>query len=346
MADESLLEKVHDLSDLELAVLLCLINREHVLISTPSHAIDDLVQELQLVASKTFGLKWVIVNCDSTTTLEDFASALLLNQQPPTTSRSVSPYRPRADSYFTINSYNSHRPSLGGLGPLTPIPLRPKSPTSSSQRTSIVPRASSKYKPSSSFEPTGYSRAPQFKLRRNNSSLFLSWEQRAVDGYVNLEEVDGGEDDETSSTGSVVKRVPSNESPPTPALITETEISHLAKLSQKVHVDVDVLRYQMNVISFLRMHRAVACGITPAATKHFHQLVRSLAPLHELDYVTSALIGLAVKKIYLHRIRITDPGKERSMQWGSNLEAVEALLEGVGPEAVIEEVLQMVTEPF
>lgn len=49
MADEDLLDKVHSLSDLELAVLLCLINREHVLISTPSAAIDDLVQELQLV---------------------------------------------------------------------------------------------------------------------------------------------------------------------------------------------------------------------------------------------------------------------------------------------------------
>lgn len=49
MADEDLLDKVHSLSDLELAVLLCLINREHVLISTPPAAIDDLVQELQLV---------------------------------------------------------------------------------------------------------------------------------------------------------------------------------------------------------------------------------------------------------------------------------------------------------
>lgn len=109
---------------------------------------------------------------------------------------------------------------------------------------------------------------------------------------------------------------------------------------------MDILRYQMNIVSFLRMHRAVDGGITPAATKHLHQLVKSLAPLHKLDYVTPALIGLAVRKVYLHRIRITEPEKERSMQWGSQLEAVEALLEGVGPEEVVEEVLEMVTAPL
>lgn len=53
MADERLVDKVHDLSDLELAVLLCLISREHCLISTPSTAIDDLVLELQLVCQQT-----------------------------------------------------------------------------------------------------------------------------------------------------------------------------------------------------------------------------------------------------------------------------------------------------
>ena len=49
--DNNLLEKVHDLSDLELAVLLCLISREHCLISTPAGAISELVTELQLVCN-------------------------------------------------------------------------------------------------------------------------------------------------------------------------------------------------------------------------------------------------------------------------------------------------------
>lgn len=33
------------------------------------------------------------------------------------------------------------------------------------------------------------------------------------------------------------------------------------------------------------------------------------------------------------------PEKERSMQWGSDLDAVAAVLEGIGPEDVIEDVL-------
>lgn len=49
MADESLLARVHDLSDLELAALLCLISREHCLISTPADVLESLVLELQLV---------------------------------------------------------------------------------------------------------------------------------------------------------------------------------------------------------------------------------------------------------------------------------------------------------
>jgi len=110
-------------------------------------------------------------------------------------------------------------------------------------------------------------------------------------------------------------------------------------------VDVDVSRYQMNIVSFLRTHRAVGGGITPTATKHFEQLMRSLAPLHGFDYVTPSLVGMAARKIYLHRIRIVRPEKERSMQWGSELEAIEAVLDGMGAEDVIEDVLGMVAVP-
>lgn len=123
------------------------------------------------------------------------------------------------------------------------------------------------------------------------------------------------------------------------------DITSLREAARQVEVDIDVTRYQMNIVSFLRMHRAVAQGITPAATKHFQQLMRSLAPLHKLDYVTPALVDLAAKKIYLHRIIIAAPEHERSMQWGSTLPGVTSLLEGVGPEEVIEQTLEMVTAP-
>jgi hypothetical protein len=64
-----------------------------------------------------------------------------------------------------------------------------------------------------------------------------------------------------------------------------------------------------------------------------------------MTFVTPTLVALAAKKIYPHRIEIVEPAKERSMQWGSDLNAVMAALEGIGPETVIEDVLGMVEVP-
>ena len=50
-------------------------------------------------------------------------------------------------------------------------------------------------------------------------------------------------------------------------------------------------------------------------------------------------MALAARKIYLHRIYIVKPERERSMQWGSDVDAVAAVLDGIGVEDVIEEVL-------
>lgn len=72
----------------------------------------------------------------------------------------------------------------------------------------------------------------------------------------------------------------------------------------------------------------------------------ALAPLHGLTYVSPSLVALAARKIYPHRIVITAPEDERSMQWGSSLEAVKAVLDGVTEEEVIEEVLQSVEVPL
>lgn len=133
---------------------------------------------------------------------------------------------------------------------------------------------------------------------------------------------------------------------PAAPLITEADVSALSKLASLVAVDVDVLRYQLNIVTFLRLHRAVAAGVSPAATRHLDRLVRSLAPLNGLDYATPGLVALAVAKVYRHRIELVTPGRERSLQWGSDADAVDLLLEGVGPDEVVEDVLAMVAAPL
>ncbi|KAM0434113.1 hypothetical protein ACHAPT_004058 [Fusarium lateritium] len=368
MADDSLLDKVHALSDLELALLLCLISREHCLVSTPSDAIDDLIQELQLVATKSFGLSWVVVDCTPSTTLEDFAAALIIGHQPSSSGRSPSPSRSHLpDSYFTSRPSSSH--------PRTPLsPLTPGGAFSSRIANVILAKnldrapqavqiqALELLRTRRIFTRTSVQTAPkQFVFipvleaasggearvtAHLNDFLYIAYWHDPEEGFVNLDEADVGDAD-TASTGSVVKRGTGEESTSSgQPLINEKEISHLGTLSKEAQVDIEVTRYQMNIVSFLRMHRAVAGGISPTATKHFGQLMRCLAALHRLDFVTPALVGLAAHKIYLHRIQLTLPEKERSMQWGSKVEAVEALLEDIGPEDVIEDVLGMVTAPL
>jgi hypothetical protein len=73
---------------------------------------------------------------------------------------------------------------------------------------------------------------------------------------------------------------------------------------------------------------------------------RYLAPLHGLDFVTPSLIALATSKVFSHRITITSPERERSMQFGSNIEAVKQVLNGLTPELVIATVLAKVDCPL
>ncbi|KAG7105561.1 hypothetical protein HYQ44_015019 [Verticillium longisporum] len=372
MADDILLGKVHGLSDLELAGLLCLMSREHCLISTPPEALDELIEELQLIFTKTFGLKCVVVDCHAHTTLDDFA-AVILTSKPQ--SRTPSPFQTRTSaepSYFVA------RP--GALTPLTSLSATSPSHPPPAMANVILARnldqapkavqiqALELLRTRRIFTRTAVQAAPKQFLfvaalgaqtggharvtPHLNDFLYLAhWHDPDL-GFANLDEGfeatvgdDGGS--ETASMESVVKKSVNGdllvEDDP---LLSDVDIAALARLSQGVQIDVDVLRYQMNLISFLRMHRAVGGGVSPTATKHFEQLIKALAPLHKLDYATPGLVALALRKVYLHRIQIVEPEQERSMQWGSELEAVEALLEDIGPEEVMEEVLDMVATPL
>ncbi|KAK3686032.1 hypothetical protein B0T22DRAFT_430187 [Podospora appendiculata] len=433
-----LLDKIHSLSDLELAVLLSLIAHEHCLISTEADSVDELADELRLVATRTFGLTSVIVNCHAHMTLDDFATALLIPPlSSPTTNakpRSVSPYHSRSNdpplgSYFQPHPGAStsatpatatatpglkpppHSSSIIPISPSSVAPTHPPPPPPPPQIANIVlakhldraPRAIQiqaleLLRTRRIFTRTSVHAAPkpfllvpvlgapsggQARVTPHlNDWLYIAHWHDPADGFANLDDEDDDDNDDNddisntfkpndppttttttttdnnntnpddsasiASGTSVVKRMTPNSPSTTPApppIITEADLLLLAHLAQQARVDVDVARYQMNIITFLRMHRAVAGGVSPTATQHLGQLMRSLAPLHGLDYVTPSLVGLAARKVYLHRLAVVAPERERSMQWGSELAAVEALLEGVGPEDVVDDVLGMVAVP-
>lgn len=408
MADDHVLSKVHSLSDVELACLLSLISSEHCIISTPVDCLDELVAELQLITERTFGLKSAVVECTPHTTLDDFASSLLLHPPSPTTTRSASPFLARSgnESYFAPRP---HQPAQINPGLTYHVPTSPLTPTSTSlgpthsQIANIILAKNLDQAPKAVqiqalellrthriFTRTSVHTAPktfmvvavlgaesggQARVTPHLNDFFYvaHWVDPHGEGFPQLYGDDessiasselartgaGGDDASIASTASVVKRrsrasgslfrSPTSYStgiiPSKPPTFAPADISKLRQLALRVSVDIDVTRYQMNIVSFLRMHRAVGGGISPQATRHFEELMKSLAPLHGLDYVTPALVCLAARKVYLHRIRMVDPVRERSMQWGSELVAIQRLLDGWGPEDVVEEVLGMVAAP-
>ncbi|KAL2259832.1 hypothetical protein VTK26DRAFT_6344 [Humicola hyalothermophila] len=451
MADEQLLDKIHSLSDLELAALLCLIAREHCLISTEPDSVDELAEELRLIASKTFNLSSAIVNCHTHTTLDEFATALLLPplaRAPPSpaNTRSVSPYRPRHEQLQSAPGGPSSAP--GSYFPSFPSPriggpMTPPSPSigtgGHSSQPSQQPRianvilakdldrapravqiqALELLRTRRIFTRTSVQTAPkqflfialvgansggQARVTPHLNDFFYlgHWHDPEEHGFPHLDEElgrighDGANDDDdddddndddgasTTSRRSVVKRHPSpsatfrshpadpgssnnnNNSnsnnnnnyynnPPTPTpLISPSEITHLSLLASPphTHTSVSVLRYQHDLAAFLRTHRLVRGGVSPLATQHLARLAQSLAPLHGLDHVTPALVALAARKVYLHRVRLIARGEEeRSTQWGGDPAVVEeemlaaaAAAEG-GVEGVIEEVIGMVAVP-
>lgn len=183
------------------------------------------------------------------------------------------------------------------------------------------------------------------RLTKNlNDYIFISHFHDPEDGFPNMEDLQNDVD----SISSVVKKkaIGNQTAPSAEPLISASDIETLAQKSAAVIITVEMKAYLQNIVTFLRLHHAVAGGITAVATKHFDKLVKHLAPLHGLHYVTPSLVALAAKKIYLHRIPIVAAENERSMQWGSNLDAVEAALEEVGPEECVDDVLDAVEVPL
>ncbi|EKD19578.1 hypothetical protein MBM_02815 [Drepanopeziza brunnea f. sp. 'multigermtubi' MB_m1] len=352
MAEDFDIGKVQELSDLELAALICLVAEEHCIIDTEPDAIDDLVQELQLIASKVFGLSNAVVDCYEHTTLDDFAHAILSVER--TRTRSNSSIRTRQDSNFlntpafasanrspVTETFSSDNKSIANViiaKNLDEAPKQVQIQALELMRTGRIYTRTSVHNVPRRFlfiALLGGGEGPRL-TKHLNDYMFISHFHDPEDGLPNLEDMY----DDGDSISSVVKKspTPENEGSLWPT-ISAIDIEHLSTLAEVATVSVEVKRYQQDIISFLRIHRAVAGGISATSSKHLDKLAKCLAPLHSLEYATPSLIALAARKIFPHRIHIVKPENERSMQWGSDLDAISALLEGIGAEDVIEEVL-------
>ncbi|KAK2754492.1 hypothetical protein FQN54_006893 [Arachnomyces sp. PD_36] len=374
----SFLDRVPDLTDLELAVLLCLVAREHSIIETVSDAVEDLEKELRLITAGVFGLSCAVLDCSPEFTVDDFNNGILdpygMNLDWKYDSRRLSTPR-GADIDTNTDSFLQSQPARG----------RSKSPLPESSRgvANVVIAKNFNHCPAQvqiqaleveipipqSITPKVFhfialmavdGDLPATLNCHFRDHIFLSHFHDPNDGFANMEDDSSWFSEDQESTSSVIRKsITGNNAIQIEVLnpyafqlrgsiasnIIKQIIDLLRQLSEDVTISAEVNRYMQDIVVFLRLHRAVAGGISAKATNYLNRLVRCLAPLHSIDYVTPSLVALAAKKIYRHRITLSAPTNDRSLQYGSDLKAAEEYLLDISPDVIIEEVLAEVEVP-
>ncbi|KAL8698636.1 MAG: hypothetical protein Q9201_006459 [Fulgogasparrea decipioides] len=342
-----LVQKVEGLSDLELALLLSFVANEHCLIQTEENGLYHLQQELQLIASNIYNVNHLAMECSTETALNDFNSALLAGAAPVEGSGSPEDSR-------DADSAESEKVQQKCTTLTTPNIIFLRNPNLADYETQI--QALELIRSRKIGDITTPKRFCMVIVRcvdgpplnkHLNDHIFLSHYHDLEDGFTNLESASEWIEDDRSSSSSVVRKtVIQTQENRVERTISDADVQKLVDESKKVTMTAGVRCYLQNIVVFLRQHRAVDGGITPRATKAFDTLARCLASLHGLEYVTPSLVAIAARKIYPHRIKLTIPERDRSLQYGSDLAAVKAYLEGVTPESIIEDVLAAVEPPL
>lgn len=75
--DTKLQLTISTLTDLQLALLICLIAEQQPIIRAPAHLLDEVQAELEDAARYVFGLTCGVVNCDENMGVEEFAEAVV-----------------------------------------------------------------------------------------------------------------------------------------------------------------------------------------------------------------------------------------------------------------------------
>ncbi|OAX82976.1 hypothetical protein ACJ72_02676 [Emergomyces africanus] len=367
-------DRIEDLSDLEIVVLLSLIASEHCLIDTEREVLDDLENELILIAENTFGLSHATVTCSPETTLEEFSNAILAHDVG----------KPDYDRLSSFTGGERERsvdrlPFRSGMTSLDKSSSRVRTSVLDDRKVVNVVIAKNfdqapdhvqilaldLIRTKRIYTRTAFHSVPKTFLfiplvqssaqalsslfnRHLNDHIFMSYYHDPRNGLINLEESTGWFSDDQASISSVVRK-PSlgfrkefNET----HLIHEEHINILRQLSNSVTFSADMNGYLQDIIVFLRINRGVAGGITAVSTRHFHLLIQCLAPLQRVNYVFPSLVALAARRVYRHRISVAEPAGDRSLMYGSTLKAVDLLLASATPETIIEEALADVEAPL
>ncbi|KAK0769513.1 hypothetical protein LTS16_006061 [Friedmanniomyces endolithicus] len=337
--EKLLQDRLQDLSDLDLAILVSLISGQHCIFYSVPNLTKDVRDELHLSCSETFGLQTAVVDC-SRTTVDEFSEAILVASD---------------DDFGAVHGYRGSARSLG-LPPGLPSSLANSSarteggnntlddrliadvviathldlagPSVQAQaleliRTKRIFTRTAMHTTSRDFLFVVVASKPDARLSHHLNDMFgMSYFHKEEDGFPHVE-------------GTMDKHA-------TP-IFTRDEIKDLHSQADEARLTAEVDAYLHNVAVFMRQSRYVKGGITATATRHLRAVAKALAPLHGLDYVPPALVTLAVRKVYPHRLIPATADTERTLQWGSNPAAVKEMLRSVTVEDVLEDVIVLAT---
>ncbi|KAF1990021.1 hypothetical protein K402DRAFT_444535 [Aulographum hederae CBS 113979] len=382
--DSRITDKVQSLSDIELAALLCLVADQHCILESEADALDELEEELKLICRNTFGLTSAVLECSEKTSIDEFGNGILIEGERERASYNSRTSLSRWEDYSSdapTPSLPTFRRSSRSPAPLNALDnidtrriadvvvvknLNLTLPTVQIQALELI-------RGKRIFSRTAVHTAPKrflfISLQASgspklvphlNDRFFISHTHAAEDGLPNLEEVqqqnaiNNGYDSDAASESSVIRSPTASgflkhPSPPSISqpLFPKHAIDELTTLAAAVTLTAEIRAHLHNIPIFMRQHRAVRGGVSSLATRHLRALVCALAPLHGIDYVSPGLVALAARKVYPHRIVLVERAEdERSVRWGSEVDAVGGLLEGVTVGDVIEETIGEVEVPL
>ncbi|KAG0368672.1 hypothetical protein BC939DRAFT_452484 [Gamsiella multidivaricata] len=108
--------------------------------------------------------------------------------------------------------------------------------------------------------------------------------------------------------GTYQPSIPQQRIQPTPArkhaLFRRTEWDELSKRMKAVTISNDMMRYIRDVIVGVRTHEAVQGGLTARAALDLEAIIRSLAAIFQVTFVTPDLVTIAAEKVFAHRLEL------------------------------------------
>lgn len=355
MTVEQLLSAVPDLSDLELAVLLSLIAKQPCLVYAEDELLGTLASELALIVSDTYRLSYVVLEESDYQSVDSFSDAILDDQSTfanesdlDSDNDAVGAVRSRIQNVSFKGTRSHVEKTLDNRMVVNVIIAKDFNKACHDvqiqvmeliRRRRIFSKTTVHPAPKTFlFLPLVSTTDKQIRFNHHlNDRIFMSHTHVTEDGFPNVEDM---ENDDLTYKSSLSR---SNSDR---LHISREVLTFLHDLGKQTTITPEVRRHLQDLVVFLRLERGVDGGITPYSNVCFVDLAKYMAPLHGIDFVTPSLIELAAKKVFPHRLVVAKPDRERSTQFGSNVDAIRQYMDGLDAEAIIDIVLAKVPAPL